>query len=189
MSADYIAADGMSTVFASRLVTDSPLAERVATTDWFHSAAEAASLHGIKFFFLGASSSVILRAARRAKRYYPALRIVGWRDGYFDREKIEEVAAEIEASGADILWIGVGNPEQVLLAHRFKMLVPGLTWVRTCGGLFDFLAGTASRAPVAMQKCGLEWAYRVARDPRRLAWRYATTNVHAGYLMAKHSHS
>jgi len=189
LKADYIAADGMSAVVASRLVTHAPLAERVATTDWFHSAAEAASIHGIRFYFLGASSEVITKAVRRARKLYPALKIAGWHDGYFDRKEIADVAAKIEASGADILWIGVGNPEQVILAHRFKDLVPGLTWVRTCGGLFDFLSGTASRAPAAMQKYGFEWAYRVAREPRRLAWRYATTNVHASYLMAKHSHS
>ncbi len=189
LAADHVAADGMSTVFASKIVTDSPLVERVSTTDWFHSAAEAACIHGIKFYMLGASLDVIGATAQRVRRQYPMLPLVGWRDGYFDRNKIEDVAASIRATGADVLWIGVGNPEQLLLAHRLKALLPRLTWIRTCGGLFDFLSGSRSRAPELMQQLGLEWTYRMALEPRRLGWRYATTNVHSTYLMAKYSRS
>jgi exopolysaccharide biosynthesis WecB/TagA/CpsF family protein len=88
-----------------------------------------------------------------------------------------------------VLWVGVGNPEQLFLAHRFKELMPDLTWIRTCGGLFDFLSGTRSRAPKAMQAVGMEWAYRMALEPQRLGWRYATTNVTAAVAMARDSRS
>lgn len=189
LAADHIAADGMSVVFASQLATQTPIPERVATTDWFHPAAKAASRHGMRFFLLGATAEVIERAARRARRLYPFLQIAGIHDGYFDRENLGHVADEIAESRADVLWIGVGNPEQVLLAHRFKQLIPSLTWIRTCGGLFDFLSGSRSRAPAVVQAMGMEWAYRTALEPRRLAWRYATTNVHAAYAMAMRSHS
>ena len=79
------------------------------------------------------------------------------------------------------------RPLQDTLAHKLKALVPSLTWVRTCGGLFDFLSGERSRAPAAMQNAGFEWAYRMALEPRRLAWRYATTNTHALYLIVMRS--
>ncbi|HUO88501.1 MAG TPA: WecB/TagA/CpsF family glycosyltransferase [Rhizomicrobium sp.] len=187
LAADYIAADGMSVVFASQLATDAPLPERVATTDWFHDAARAASRHGIRFYLLGATPDANARAVSRARRLYPFLQLAGAHDGYFDRDAVADLAEEISASEADILWIGVGNPEQVQLAHVFKELAPGLTWVRTCGGLFDFLSGSHSRAPAAVQAVGMEWAYRVALEPRRLAWRYATTNVQAAYQMATKS--
>ena len=59
------------------------------------------------------------------------------------------------------------------------------TWVRTCGGLFDFLSGRRPRAPEAVQAMGLEWAWRAAQEPRRLGWRYATTNVNAILAMAR----
>ncbi|HKY18279.1 MAG TPA: WecB/TagA/CpsF family glycosyltransferase [Rhizomicrobium sp.] len=188
LSTDHIAADGMSVVFASRLATGSPLPERVATTDWFHAAAKAASRHGMRFYVLGATRRMNELAIGRIRTLYPYLQLAGARDGYFDRGKIEDVAGEIAATRPDILWIGVGNPEQLILAHRFKQLIPSLTWVRTCGGLFDFLSGLRSRAPAAMQAAGLEWAYRMALEPKRLGWRYATTNVTAAMAMARDSH-
>jgi exopolysaccharide biosynthesis WecB/TagA/CpsF family protein len=188
LKTDHIAADGMSTVFASRMATEAPLPERVATTDWFHAAAKAASRHGIRFYILGATARMNQLAVERIRLLYPYLQLAGARDGYFDRGNIEQVAGEIAATRPDILWIGVGNPEQLLLAHRFKQLIPGLTWVRTCGGLFDFLSGLRTRAPRAIQKAGLEWAYRMALEPRRLGWRYATTNVTAALAMARDSH-
>jgi exopolysaccharide biosynthesis WecB/TagA/CpsF family protein len=189
LAADHIAADGMSVVFASKLATHAPLPERVATTDWFHVAAKAASRNGMRFFLLGATPEANERAVKRAHRLYPYLKIAGSLDGYFDRQRIEDVAQQVADSEADILWIGVGNPHQLLLAHKFKRLVPSLTWIRTCGGLFDFLSGERSRAPEAMQAIGMEWFYRMALEPKRLGWRYATTNVQAIYEMALHSHA
>ena len=188
LETDYVAADGMSVVFASQLVTEAPLPERVATTDWFHAAARAASRQGMRFYILGATPEMNALAVERVRVLYPYLELAGARDGYFDRSEIETVARQIAATRPDILWIGVGNPEQLLLAHRFKHLIPGLTWVRTCGGLFDFLSGQRSRAPGVMQKAGLEWAYRMALEPKRLGWRYATTNVSAALAMARDSH-
>lgn len=187
LSADHVAADGMSVVFASQWRAGLPIPERVATTDWFHDAAKAASRHGMRFYMLGATPEANTRAVRRVRQLYPFLNLVGTHHGYFDRGALGPLAKEIADSRADVLWIGVGNPEQVVLAHRFKTLVPGLTWIRTCGGLFDFLSGSHSRAPHALQCMGLEWAYRAALEPRRLAWRYATTNFRAVYEMAARS--
>ena len=185
LAADHIAPDGMSVVFASRLMAGQALPERVATTDWFHHAAKAASRHGLRFYILGATPEMNALALERIRVLYPYLRLAGGRDGYFDRGDLARVADEIAATRPDILWIGVGNPEQLVLAHRFRTLIPGLTWVRTCGGLFDFLSGTRPRAPEAVQAMGLEWAWRAAQEPRRLGWRYATTNVNAILAMAR----
>jgi exopolysaccharide biosynthesis WecB/TagA/CpsF family protein len=141
----------------------------------------------MRFFILGATDEMNSLAIQRIRLLYPYLQLAGARDGYFDREKIGAVANEIAATRPDILWIGVGNPEQLLLAHVFKQLIPSLTWVRTCGGLFDFLSGQRSRAPAALQAAGLEWAYRMALEPKRLGWRYATTNITAAMAMARDS--
>ncbi len=187
LAADYIAADGMSVVNGSKMFTKRALPERVPTTDWFHDAADTAVRHGIKFFMLGAKADANAAAVRRACALHPGLQIVGARDGYFKDDEVEAIAAQVAASGADVLWIGVGNPRQIFLAHRFKALLPQLTWVRTCGGLFDHLSGEVARAPAMLQSLNLEWAWRAALEPRRLLWRYLTTNVHSSWLMATKS--
>ncbi|PVM94191.1 WecB/TagA/CpsF family glycosyltransferase [Caulobacter endophyticus] len=184
LAADHVAADGMSVVKASRWRGREAIPERVSTTDWFHDAARAASEHGLKFYMIGATEEANERAVARVREMYPKLQVVGRRNGYFKDEEIPAIAEQVAASGADVLWLAVGNPRQVVVAHRFKTLLPRVTWVRTCGGLFDFLAGERARAPLFLQKAGLEWAWRAALEPRRLLWRYLTTNVHSTYLMA-----
>lgn len=189
LKVDHVAADGMSIVHASRLRTRTPLPERVATTDWFHDAARLASREGLKFYMLGATAEANAQAVARARRLYPDLPLVGARDGYFKDEDLPAIAQDVRRSGADVLWIGVGNPRQVLVGHKFKTLIPELTWIRTCGGLFDFLSGERARAPEMMQKIGLEWAWRAAQEPQRLLWRYLTTNVHSTWRLLAHSRS
>ena len=93
-----------------------------------------------------AAGPIVQLAIQRIRILYPYLQLAGALDGYFDRDRIEEVAKDIAATRPDILWVGVGNPEQLILAHKFKQLIPGLTWVRTCGpaGSATQSAGTAS---------------------------------------------
>lgn len=176
--ADMIHADGMSVVFASRLL-GTPLPERVATTDFFHNAARAAQREGLSFFMLGSSEAQNAKACEKIKEAYPDLKIVGRRNGYFPPEEEANVCAEIVASGADVLWIALGKPAQEEFCVRNKERLQGVGWLKTCGGLYAFLAGDAKRAPRWMQNAGLEWAFRAMQDPRRLLWRYLTTNPHA----------
>lgn len=176
--ADIIHADGMSVVFASRL-TKTPLPERIVTTDFFHDAARAASAHGLSFFMLGASEAVNAAAVETITRLYPQLRIAGRHHGYFDEGEDEDICRLIRASGADVLWLGLGKPRQEFWAVRNRERLAGLGWIKTCGGLQAYLAGTEKRAPAWMQQAGLEWLFRMLADPRRLAWRYFTTNPQA----------
>jgi len=187
MTADRVAADGMSVVSGSRWFTQTPLPERVSTTDWFHDAAAAASTHGLRFYFLGATDATISRAAERVQNLYPDLPLVGWRNGYFEEADLQAIADEINRLKVDVLWLGLGNPRQVLIAHKLKPLLKHVTWIRTCGGLFDFLAQNKPRAPLFLQKAGFEWAWRAALEPRRLLWRYVTTNIRASYVIARQS--
>jgi N-acetylglucosaminyldiphosphoundecaprenol N-acetyl-beta-D-mannosaminyltransferase len=187
LAADKIAADGMSIVKASRKYVRQPLPERVATTDWFHEAARVAERQGLSFYIIGATREVNNQAIAAVKALYPRLKIAGHRDGYFSDDEIKEIAADVDRSGADVLWLGIGNPRQLLVAHKFADLLTSATWVRTCGGLFDHLAGSHARAPKLVQRLGFEWAWRVALEPRRLFWRYLTTNIHAIYQIHKYS--
>ena len=177
--ADYVAADGMSIVYAARWIGGIDFGERVATTDWFHDAAKSATTHGLKFYLLGAKSDMIEKAVARARTLHPNLQIVGYRNGYFDRGEEPEICEDIVNSGADVLWLGLGRPHQERFAVENADRLRGVTWIRTCGGLFDFLSGERSRAPQWMQDTSLEWAYRMLKEPHRLAIRYLSTNPHA----------
>lgn len=182
--ADLISADGMPVVFASRLLTRTPLPERVATTDAFHDAATVARARGASFYLLGADEDTNLRAAHEAARLYPGLRIVGRRNGFFNARDEDEVVAEINAAAPDILWIGMGVPRQQSFVVRNRHRLTRVGLAKTCGGLFDFLAGRNGRAPGWMQASGLEWLYRAVQEPRRLGLRYLATNPHAAFVLA-----
>lgn len=183
LSADIINADGMPLVFASRLLSSSPLPERVATTDLIHDVAEIAGARGVTFYMLGATSRVVERAVEYLHALYPRLRIVGYRDGYFGRTEEDEVVADINLKRPDILWLGLGAPIEQVFAVRNRDRLRQVGLIKTSGGLFDFLSGKCRRAPEWMQSAGLEWAYRMYLEPRRLAARYILTSPHALFLL------
>ena len=185
--ADLISADGMSAVIASRIVCPTKLPERVSTTDAFHDAAKVAVREGATFYLLGASEAINRRAVERALELYPGLKIVGRRNGYFNDAEEAEVVEEIARLKPDVLWLGLGVPKQQAFAVRNRDKLTGVGLVKTCGGLFDFLSGAHRRAPRWMQALGLEWFHRVLAEPKRLGWRYLTTNPHALYLLMTRS--
>jgi N-acetylglucosaminyldiphosphoundecaprenol N-acetyl-beta-D-mannosaminyltransferase len=171
--ADLIHADGEPVVAASKLLSRTPVPERSATTDFLFDAAEAAAKSDLTFFLLGSTEEINARAA--AKVGAAGVRVVGRRNGYFSRAEEEAVIAAINASGADVLWVGLGVPFEYEFCLRNKSRLK-VGWVVTCGGCFNFAAGDYQRAPVWMQENGLEWLFRLWREPRRLFWRYLVTN-------------
>jgi N-acetylglucosaminyldiphosphoundecaprenol N-acetyl-beta-D-mannosaminyltransferase len=182
LACDLINADGMPLVFASHLLSDRKLPERVATTDLVYEVAEIAQARGTSFYLLGAAADVIEQAAQHLQRLYPRLKIAGYRDGYFTAEEEADVLAAIDDARPDILWLGLGVPaeQRFALRHRDRLRV-GV--IKTSGGLFDFLSGKSRRAPEWMQAAGLEWVYRIYLEPRRLLGRYVRTNPHALFLL------
>lgn len=176
MSADEIHADGMPMVLLSRLLTRNPIRERVATTDLVHAVAAEAELAGLSFYFLGGTPEVSQRAVECMRQKYPKLIFAGASDGYFSAEQEASIAEDIARLKPDFLWIGLGVPlEQQFVARHIETL-RGVGVIKTSGGLFDFLAGKNRRAPRWMQNVGLEWVYRTILEPRRLAFRYLSTN-------------
>ena len=173
--ADVIHADGQPVVVASRLLTGTPVPERSATTDFLFDAASAAEEFGLKFYLLGSTEEVNARAAEKLARAYPGVEIVGRRDGYFRPEDELAVCEAVNASGADVLWVGLGVPKEYDFCTRNKSRLK-VGWIVTCGGCFNFAAGDYVRAPQWMQNNGLEWLHRLLREPRRLFWRYLVTN-------------
>lgn len=181
MKADAVDADGQPLVIASRLFSKTPLEERVATTDFIHDAAKAAAANGLRFYFLGAKPGVAQIAADHLRGLHPGLQIVGVRDGYFTADQEAQICRDIVGVEADVLWVGLGSPTQESFAIRNREQLAGLAWIKTCGGLFDHHARPGSRAPIWMQKAGLEWLHRAIKEPRRLGPRYLSTNLPALY--------
>jgi len=174
-AASLVHADGQPVVFASKWMTEAPIPERSATTDFVHDAAAAAAKNGLKFYLLGGTEEANARCAEVLTADYPGLQIVGRRNGYFKSSDESAICDRINRSGADVVWVGLGVPFEYAFCvrnrHRLKT-----GWIVTCGGCFNFVTGDYARAPVWMQATGFEWLYRLAREPRRLFWRYAVTN-------------
>jgi N-acetylglucosaminyldiphosphoundecaprenol N-acetyl-beta-D-mannosaminyltransferase len=172
-SCDLIVPDGMPIVWASRLM-GSRLKERVSGVDLVPRLAELSARRGYGIYLLGASEKSSRRAAEVLQQRFPALRIVGRYAPPVSRladMDHEEILSRIELAQPDILLVAMGHPkqEQWLAMHRHRLKVPLCMGV---GASLDFIAGAVSRAPVWMQTSGLEWLYRAAQEPRRLAHRY-----------------
>jgi exopolysaccharide biosynthesis WecB/TagA/CpsF family protein len=182
LDADVIHADGQPLVIASRFLTKSPLPERTATTDVFHDVAEAAEREGKSFFLLGGTDEVVQACRRRMIELYPDLRIVGIRSGYFSLQEEMQVCEEINETGADIVWVGLGKPKEQAFCVRNRNRLTA-NWLVTCGGCFNYVTGHYSRAPDWMQKGGVEWIHRLLTQPRKLWWRYVSTTPIALFLL------
>jgi N-acetylglucosaminyldiphosphoundecaprenol N-acetyl-beta-D-mannosaminyltransferase len=179
--ADIIHADGQAAVFASRM-TATPIPERSATTDFIHDASKVAAQHGLRFFVLGATEEANAEAVRVLRETYPGLQIVGRRHGYFGRDEEDEICDEINLTQPDVVWVGLSVPLEYEFAVRNKTRLRA-GWLVTCGGCYNFVTGAYSRAPGWMQAIGLEWLFRLVKEPKRLFWRYAVTNPLAIFLL------
>lgn len=149
--------------------------ERVAGVDLFENVLALCARTGRRPYILGARQDILERAMAEAVRRYPGLTFAGSRNGYFKPDEVPGIVAQIRESGADALFVAMPTPhkERFLNAHARALGVPFIMGV---GGSVDVLAGHISRAPVVMQKLGLEWFHRMAKEPRKMFWRYASTN-------------
>jgi exopolysaccharide biosynthesis WecB/TagA/CpsF family protein len=177
-AADIVHADGQFIVWLSRILPGAAIPERTSTTDLIHACAKGAAQNGLGFFLLGGSEDINKRCAAEMVRRNPQLEISGRRNGYFSAEEEDAVVDAINASGADVLWVGLGKPKEQIFAVRNRDRLR-CSWIVTCGGCFHFVAGDYRRAPRWMQASGLEWLHRMATGPRYLIWRYLVTIPHA----------
>src|SRR5215470_20023036 len=182
-AADLINADGQPLVTVSRLKSKTPLPERVATTDLFHVVARKAAKVGLTFYMFGADEAENAVAVANVRRMHPTLRIVGHSHGYLRGDALRAKVDEINALAPDYLWIALGVPYEQAFVEEFTPQLSNVGVIKTSGGLFNFLSGSRSRAPKWMQDFGLEWAWRIWLEPRRLFWRYLSTNPRALYLL------
>jgi len=182
-AADLINADGQPLVTVSRLKSATPLPERVATTDLFHVVARKAAAAGLTFYMFGADEAENAAATANVQKMYPDLKIVGRSHGYLKGDALRAKVDEINQLAPDYLWVALGVPYEQAFVEEFAPRLSRVGVIKTSGGLFNFLSGSRPRAPVWMQTVGLEWAWRIWIEPRRLFWRYLTTNPRALYLL------
>jgi N-acetylglucosaminyldiphosphoundecaprenol N-acetyl-beta-D-mannosaminyltransferase len=188
-AADLINADGQPLVTVSQLKSPLPLPERVATTDLFHVVARKAEAAGLTFYMFGADEDENAAAVANVRKDYPNLRIVGRCHGYLRGDALRAKVDEINELAPDYLWVALGIPYEQAFVAEFTARLPNVGVIKTSGGLFNFLSGSRPRAPRWMQDAGLEWAWRIWLEPRRLFWRYLTTNPRALYLLLNKSRS
>lgn len=187
LSADQILADGQPLVMASRFLCRMPLPERVATTDLVHDVARLAERAGASFYLFGSEEDENKRAAEALRAAYPKLRIVGRCHGFLKGEALHAKLQEINALAPDILWLGLGVPAEQKFVFDYSHLLPNVGVIKTSGGLFNHVSGKNPRAPLWMQRAGFEWLWRTLMEPRRLFWRYLTTNPLALYALLRYS--
>jgi len=186
-SADLINADGQPLVTVSRFKSSTPLPERVATTDLFHVVARKAQAAGLTFYMLGADREENEAAVANVRKLYPDLKIIGNFHGYLRGDALRAKVDEINALAPDYLWVALGVPYEQAFVEEYTSQLSNVGVIKTSGGLFNFLSGSKPRAPKWMQMAGLEWAWRIWLEPRRLFWRYLTTNPRALYLLFNRS--
>lgn len=164
--AALVVPDGIGVVWAARLLGDR-LPERVAGIDLMDEVLAVCANRGWRPFFLGAAPGVAEEAVSALKQRFPGLQIAGVHHGYFDATEEAAVLEMITLASPDLLLVAMGAPRQEywIARHRAELRVPVAVGV---GGSLDVWAGRSSRAPGWMREIGLEWAYRLMRQPRRL---------------------
>ncbi|GAC1540273.1 MAG: WecB/TagA/CpsF family glycosyltransferase [Candidatus Velthaea sp.] len=165
--ADLVTCDTIGLLLASR-ARGGPLHERVTGVELVDAlAARSAERGDIRLYLFGAGGDTAERAARALERKFPGVIILGARNGFFSDEESPAIAAAIKASGANVVCAGLGSPKQEIWLQRYAAAA-GCVGIGV-GGSFDVFAGNVQRAPRIVQRIGMEWAYRLAREPRR--WR------------------
>ncbi len=164
--ADVCVPDGVGLLWAARRLGH-VLPERVTGSDGVPRIAEQAAKRGWKLFFLGAAEGIAHQAAETLRARYPALQIVGVYSGSPAPEDEDNIVQRVNTSGADILFVAYGAPQQdKWIARNLPRLQ--VKMAMGVGGSFDFIAGIVPRAPLWMQHAGLEWLFRLIRQPWRI---------------------
>lgn len=183
-SCDVINADGMSVVWAGRLLGER-VPERVAGIDLMEELLARAAMRGWPVYFLGARQHVVDRVVEIEQRRHAGLVVAGSRNGYWQPDEEDAVVEQVAAAAPRLLFVAMPSPkkEQFLARHRDVLQV---SFVMGVGGSFDVVAGLTSRAPVWMQRSGLEWSYRLKEEPRRMLRRYLVGNTKFLVLLVRH---
>jgi N-acetylglucosaminyldiphosphoundecaprenol N-acetyl-beta-D-mannosaminyltransferase len=176
VNADLINADGQAVVWASKFFGQ-PLKERVAGIDLMKNLVALAHEKKYKLFFFGAKEEVLKKLVDKYTLQYSKDIIAGYRNGYFKKEDEAKIAQQIADSKANILFVAITSPIKENFLYQNREILKHVNFTMGVGGSFDVEAGFVKRAPLWMQRSGLEWLYRVYQEPKRMFKRYLTGNL------------
>jgi N-acetylglucosaminyldiphosphoundecaprenol N-acetyl-beta-D-mannosaminyltransferase len=179
--------DGVPVLWASRLLGE-PLREKISGSDLVWPLLRRAAEKGHRVYFLGGSAGVAELARQRLQAELPSLQIVGIDPAYIDVEKHddeqEQIVARVVAAAPDLVLVALGAPKQEIWSHHHcARLAPAV--LLGVGASLNFVAGTQARSPRWMSKMGLEWLFRLAQEPRRLAGRYLLRDPRFCWILAR----
>lgn len=158
--------DGIGTVIASKLLRK-PVKEKIAGIDVVKEVIIKADKEGKSVYFLGATEDVVLKCVKNVKQDYPNLKIAGYHNGFFDLNNCEEIVKNIHESRPWAILVAMGSPRQEVFIEKIKD-VTDIKIYMGVGGVFDIFAGNLKRAPKWMISLGIEWLYRVIKEPFRI---------------------
>lgn len=173
-NAELVVVDGKPLVWTARWLK-SPVPEKVSGVDLMRALLEEGDKRGLSIFLLGTTQERLDVLERVLRAKYPNVKIAGTRNGYFKQPDWPDVVKLIRDAKADLLLVGMPAPFKEVWCeeHREGLATPVMLGV---GGAFDVMAGFVPRAPLVMQEAGMEWAWRLAMEPRKLWKRYLKTN-------------
>ena len=184
IQADIINADGQGVVWAANFLGLS-LPERVSGIDLMESLVEMSYYKRYKCYFLGARENIVQKLVAIYKEKYSEDIIAGFRNGYFNEQEESDIARKISESGANILFVAITSPKKEIFLNKYKDQLKNVNFIMGVGGSFDVISGKIKRAPIFMQRIGLEWFYRFLQEPRRLWKRYLLGNIKFIWLVIK----
>jgi N-acetylglucosaminyldiphosphoundecaprenol N-acetyl-beta-D-mannosaminyltransferase len=187
--ADMIVADGMPLLWAARLQGRS-LPERVAGSDLVWSLAERSAKEGRSIYLLGGNAGAAEGACRILQDRYPGLKVAGYSNPHVSShpspEDLASIRRDIEAANPDIVYVALGAPKQERVINLLRGVLPTV-WMIGVGISLSFISGEVRRAPVWLQRLGLEWCHRMAQEPGRLAARYLVKDLPFGVWLLAHA--
>jgi len=164
-SADLVVPDGIGIVLASK-ISDKKLKERVSGYDLCLELFESMKDNGKTVYFFGGAPGVAQKAAQQIELKYKGLKVVGHRNGFFSSADENEIIEDIKEKSPDLLLVGLGSPKQEKWIYK-NLKSTGAGVAIGVGGSFDVMAGNVKRAPLIFQKLGIEWLYRLIKQPSR----------------------
>lgn len=173
--ATLINADGQAVVWAAKFLGQ-PLPERVAGIDLMENLVKLAYEKKYSIFFFGAKEDIVKSVVDKYSKSFSPSIIAGYRNGYYTSEEEKSIANQISSSGANILFVAITSPKKEKFLYKYREVLSKVNFIMGVGGSFDVVAGKVKRAPIWMQKIGLEWFYRFAQEPKRMWKRYLFGN-------------
>lgn len=166
-SADLVTPDSIGILWACRR-RGIYLPERVSGVDLVERLAQVSAQTGLRLYFLGAKPGVAEEAARRLQQRYPGACLVGWQHGYFSSKEEPEIVEQIREARPEVVCVALGIPKQEKWIARYREVLEVPVSIGV-GGTFDVLSGRVRRAPLWMQRMGMEWLWRVGHNPRKIS--------------------